>query len=204
MATRGALRGCIPANNRKAIALRSTADTSVLKEDMSEGILAVDIEEAIRMNASCMAVQCFIGAGGEIGSLKNLTTAINMGERYGIPILGVTAVGKEMERTPKYFGLATRLLAETGAHIIKTYYCEDFEKVTSACPVPIVIAGGKKIPEKDALEMAYRAISEGAAGVDMGRNVLQAEKPAAMLQAIHMVVHENMKPDKAYKAYQKL
>jgi len=204
MATRGALRSCIPANNRKAIALRSTADNSVLKEDMSEGILAVDIEEAIRMNASCMAVQGFIGASGEIGSLKNLTTAINMGERYGIPILGVTAVGKEMERTPKYFGLATRLLAETGAHIIKTYYCEDFEKVTSACPVPIVIAGGKKIPEKDALEMAYRAISEGAAGVDMGRNVLQAEKPAAMLQAIHMVVHENMKPDKAYKAYQKL
>jgi len=133
-----------------------------------------------------------------------LTKAVNLGERYGIPILGVTAVGKEMERTPKYFGLATRLLAETGAHIIKTYYCEDFEKVTSACPVPIVIAGGKKIPERDALEMAYRAISEGAAGVDMGRNVLQAEKPAAMLQAIHMVVHENMKPDKAYKAYQKL
>ena len=204
MATRGALRSCIPANNRKAIALRYTADTSVLKEDMSEGVLGVDIEDAIRMNADCMAVQCFVGASGEIASLKNLTAAVNMGERYGIPVLGVTAVGKEMERTPKYFSLATRLLAETGAHIIKTYYCEDFEKVTSACPVPIVIAGGKKIPEKDALSMAYKAINEGAAGVDMGRNVLQAEKPVAMLQALHMVVHENMKPEKAYQAYQKL
>jgi len=204
MATRGALRTCIPPNCHKAIALRCTADTSVLKEDMSQGIVGVDMEDAIRMNADAMAIQCFVGESGEIGSLQNLSQAVNLGERYGIPVLGVTAVGKEMERTPKYFGLASRLLAELGAHIIKTYYCEDFEKVTSACPVPIVIAGGKKIPEKDALQMAYRAISEGAAGVDMGRNVLQADKPAAMLQAIHMVIHENMKPEKAYEEYLKL
>lgn len=204
MATRGTLRACIPPNCHKAIALRCTADSSVLKEDMSEGILGVSIEDAIRMNADCMAVQCFVGASGEVGSLHNLSQAVNAGERYGIPVLGVTAVGKEMERTPKYFGLASRLLAELGAHIIKTYYCEDFEKVTAGCPVPIVIAGGKKIPEKEALAMAYRAISEGAAGVDMGRNVLQAEKPGAMLQAIHMVVHEEVKPEKAYKAYLKL
>jgi putative autoinducer-2 (AI-2) aldolase len=204
MATRGALRSCIPPNCRKAIALRCTADTSVLKEDMSQGIVGVDMEDALRMNADAMAIQCFVGASGEIGSLQNLSQAVNLGERYGMPVLGVTAVGKEMERTPKYFGLASRLLAELGAHIIKTYYCDDFEKVTSACPVPIVIAGGKKIPEKDALQMAYRAVSEGAAGVDMGRNVLQAEKPAAMLQAIHMVIHEDMKPEKAYEAYLKL
>lgn len=204
MATRGALRACIPPTCRKAIALRCTADTSVLKEDLSQGVVGVNIEDAIRMNADAMAIQCFVGASGEIGSLQNLCDAVNAGERYGIPVLGVTAVGKEMERTPAYFGLATRLLAELGAHIIKTYYCEDFEKVTAACPVPIVIAGGKKIPEKEALQMAYIAISEGAAGVDMGRNVLQAEKPAAMLQAIHMVVHEDMKPEKAYKAYLKL
>lgn len=115
-----------------------------------------------------------------------------------------SAVGKEMERTTRYFALATRLLAEQGAHIIKTYYCENFEQITAACPVPIVIAGGKKVPEPEALDMAYRAVNEGAAGVDMGRNVLQAECPSAMLQAIRMVVHENVKPETAYKAYQTL
>ena len=202
MATRGALRTCIPANHRKAIALRCTADTSVLKDDMSFGTAGVDIEDAIRMNASCMAVQCFIGSDGELDSLRNLSYYVNNGEKYGIPVLGVVAVGKEMERTTRYFSLATRLLAETGAHIIKTYYCENFEQITAACPVPIVIAGGKKIPEKEALEMAYRAVSEGAAGVDMGRNVLQAECPMAMLRAIRMVVHENAKPEEAFKAYE--
>ena len=135
---------------------------------------------------------------------NSLSYYINKGERYGIPVLGVVAVGKEMERTTRYFALATRLLAEQGAHIIKTYYCENFEQITAACPVPIVIAGGKKVPEPEALDMAYRAVNEGAAGVDMGRNVLQAECPSAMLQAIRMVVHENVKPETAYKAYQTL
>lgn len=204
MATRGALRTCIPSNHNKAIALRCTADGSVLKDDMSFGTAAVDIEDAIRMNASCMAVQCFVGADGELGSLDNLAYYVNAGEKYGIPVLGVVAVGKEMERTTRYFALATRLLAEQGAHIIKTYYCENFEQITAACPVPIVIAGGKKIPESEALAMAYRAVSEGAAGVDMGRNVLQAECPGAMLQAIRMVVHEGVKPEEAYHAYELL
>lgn len=204
MATRGALRTCIPADNRKAIALRCSADSSVLKDDMSMGVIGTDIEEALRMNASCMAVQCFIGSASEIASLHNLSYYINKGERYGIPVLGVVAVGKEMERTTRYFALATRLLAEQGAHIIKTYYCENFEQITAACPVPIVIAGGKKVPKPEALDMAYRAVNEGAAGVDMGRNVLQAECPSAMLQAIRMVVHENVKPEAAYKAYQTL
>lgn len=204
MATRGALRTCIPANHRKAVALRCTADGSVLKDDMSMGRAAVDIEDAIRMNASCMAVQCFVGAEGELSSLENLAYYVNAGEKYNIPVLGVVAVGKEMERTTRYFALATRLLAEQGAHIIKTYYCENFEQITAACPVPIVIAGGKKIPEFDALDMAYRAVNEGAAGVDMGRNVLQAECPKAMLQAIRMVVHENATPEKAYHAYELL
>ncbi len=204
MATRGALRTCIPASHNKAIALRCTADTSVLKDDMSQGIVDVDINEAIRMNASCMAVQCFVGATGEISSLANLSYYVNKGELMNIPVLGVVAVGKEMERTTRYFGLATRLLAEHGAHIIKTYYCDNFEQVTAACPVPIVIAGGKKVPEKEALEMTYRAINEGAAGVDMGRNVLQAENPHAMLKAIRMVVHEDAKPETAYEAYTKM
>lgn len=173
-----------------------------MKDDMSHGVIGVGIEDAIRMNASCMAVQCFVGADGELGSLENLVRTVDAGERYGIPVLGVVAVGKEMERTTRYFALATRLLAELGAHMIKTYYCENFEQITAACPVPIVIAGGKKIPELDALKMAYRAISEGAAGVDMGRNVLQAENPVAMLKAIRMVIHENAKPEEAYKAYE--
>ena len=202
MATRGALRTCIPANHRKAVALRCTADGSVLKDDMSLGVPAVDIEDAIRINASCMAVQCFIGSEGELSSLRNLAYYVNAGEKYNIPVLGVVAVGKEMERTHRYFSLATRLLAEHGAHIIKTYYCEDFEQITAACPVPIVIAGGKKIPEFEALDMAYRAISEGAAGVDMGRNVLQSTCPTAMLKAIRMVVHENAKPEEAYRAFE--
>ena len=202
MATRGALRTCIPSNHHKAIALRCTADQSVLKDDMSFGTCAVDIEDALRMNASCMAVQCFVGSQGELDSLRNLAYYVNNGEKYGIPVLGVVAVGKEMERTPRYFALATRLLAEQGAHIIKTYYCDNFEQITAACPVPIVIAGGKKIPENEALEMAYRAVSEGAAGVDMGRNVLQAECPLAMLRAISMVVHENAKPQEAFHAYE--
>lgn len=202
MATRGALRTCIPSNHHKAVALRCTADTSVLKDDMSFGNVGVEIEDAIRMNASCMAVQCFVGSAGELDSLRNLSYYVNMGERFAIPVLGVVAVGKEMERTTRYFSLATRLLAETGAHIIKTYYCDNFEQVTAACPVPIVIAGGKKIPERDALEMAYRAVNEGAAGVDMGRNVLQAAEPKAMLRAIRMVVHENATPEAAYHAYE--
>ena len=181
MATRGALRTCIPANHHKAVALRCTADTSVLKDDMSFGNVGVEIEDAIRMNASCMAVQCFVGSAGELDSLRNLSYYVNMGERFAIPVLGVVAVGKE---------------------IIKTYYCDNFEQVTAACPVPIVIAGGKKIPERDALEMAYRAVNEGAAGVDMGRNVLQAAAPKAMLRAIRMVVHENATPEAAYHAYE--
>ena len=129
MATRGALRACVPPDCRKAIALRCTADNSVLKDDMSHGVIGVGIEDAIRMNASCMAVQCFVGADGELGSLNNLVRTVDAGERYGIPVLGVVAVGKEMERTTRYFALATRLLSELGAHIIKTYYCENYRSL---------------------------------------------------------------------------
>lgn len=201
MATRGALRTCINPNHDKGIALRCSAGSSVLKDDMSEEIIGVDIEDAIRMNASCLAIQTFIGSKGECQSINNIVKTIDIGNRYSIPVLGVVAVGKEMERTTKYFLLATRMLAEFGASIVKTYYCEDFEKVTSACPVPIVIAGGKKLPEKDALEMAYRAINEGAAGVDMGRNVFQSENPIAMIKAIKSVVHEDYTPNQAYELF---
>lgn len=204
MATRGAFRTCIPPIFNKPIALRCTTDTSVLHEDMSYGQLGVSVEDAIRLNASCIVVQNFVGSKNEVGSFKNLTDMVDAGYRYGIPVMGVTAVGKEMERTQKYFLLATRILAELGANIIKTYYCEGFEEVVAACPVPIVIAGGKKVPEKDALEMARRAIDSGAAGVDMGRNIFQSEDPVAMIQAVRAVVHEGATVTKAYKLFQSL
>lgn len=204
MATRGGLRSSILPDHNKAIALRCTAGSSVIKEDISHEVIGVDIEDAIRMNASCMAVQVFIGASGECETISNLVNTIDMGNRYGIPVLGVVAVGKEMQRTTRYFLLATRIIAELGAHIIKTYYCEGFEKITAACPVPIVIAGGKKVPEEKALEIAYRAIQEGASGVDMGRNVFQAENPKAMLRAIRSIVHEGYNEKQAFKLYNSL
>ena len=204
MATRGAIRTCVPPTFNTAIALRCTTDTSVLHEDLSYGHIGVDVEDAIRLNASCIVVQTFVGSKNEVGSFKNLTTMVDAGSRYGIPVMGVTAVGKEMERTKRYFQLATRILAELGAHIIKTYYCEGFEEVTAACPVPIVIAGGKKLPEREALLMARKAIDEGAAGVDMGRNIFQAENPAAMLRAVRAVVHHGASADEAYALFMSL
>ena len=151
--------------------------TSILKELSNEEI-AVDIEDSIRLNVCAMAVQVFIGGEHERQSIINMTSMVDLGTRYGIPTLAVTAVGKDMVRDARYFRLATRICAELGAHYIKTYYVEDgFETVCASCPVPIVMAGGKKIPELDALTMAYKAVQEGAAGVDMGRNIFQSEAP---------------------------
>lgn len=201
MATRGALRTCIRPDNNKAIALRCTAGSSVLRDDMSKEIVAVNVEDAIRMNATCMAIQAFIGSDNESQSIENIVKTVDAGNRYGIPTLGVVAVGKEMERTSKYFSLATRMLAEFGVQIVKVYYCDNFEEVTAACPVPIVIAGGKKVPESEALEITYQALQKGAAGVDMGRNVFQAESPVAMIQSIRKVVHEGFTGKEAFEFY---
>lgn len=201
MATRGGLRTCIDPETHHAIALRATAGSSVLREDITREVLALDAKEALRMNASCIAVQVYVGSENECQTLKNLSEAINIGNTYGLPVLGVVGVGKEMARTPQYFLTATRLVAEMGAHIIKTYYCDEFEKIVAACPVPIVIAGGKKIPEKDALTLAHNAIQKGAAGVDMGRNVFQAENPEAMIKAIHAIVHLGYTAEEAYTLY---
>lgn len=203
MATRGALRTSINPANDKAVALRVTGGSTVLQDDMTLEYLMVDIEEAIRMDAACMAVQCYVGSKNEAQTLKNLNAAVNLGNRHGIPVLGVVGVGKEMARTPKYFLTAVRTVAEMGAHIVKTYYCEDFEKIVAACPVPIVVAGGKKIPEKEALELTFNAISKGAAGVDMGRNVFQAEDPVAMIQAVRKIVHAGATAEEAYEFYLK-
>lgn len=204
MLTRGILRSIVPPSTTQSIVLRVSGGTSILKELSNEDI-AVDIEDSMRLNVCAMAVQVFIGGEYEKESIINMTRMVDQGTRYGIPTLAVTAVGKDMARDARYFRLATRICAELGAQYIKTYYIEEgFETVTSSCPVPIVMAGGKKIPEKDALQMAYNAVDQGAAGVDMGRNIFQSEDPVAMIQAVKAIVHDNEKPEKAYDLYKSL
>ncbi|MBN1569219.1 MAG: 3-hydroxy-5-phosphonooxypentane-2,4-dione thiolase [Acidobacteria bacterium] len=204
MLTRGILRTTIPASFGKGIVIRASGGPSILKELSNEQI-AVDPEDAVRLNVAAMAVQVFIGGEFETQSVHNMTRLVDLGNRYGIPVLGVTAVGKDMTRDARYFRLACRICAELGAHFVKTYYIEEgFETVTASCPVPIVMAGGKKLPEIEALEMAYKAIQEGAAGVDMGRNIFQSDAPAAMIQAVRKVVHERFKPKEAFEFYQSL
>lgn len=203
MCTRGILRSMVPPESNKPICLRSDAGSSILTS-LNEN-LVIDVQDAARLNASAMAVMVALGdQDHEALTVANLVQAVDAGMEAGIPVMGVTAVGKDMVRDARYFGLAARICAENGANIVKTYYTEGFEKVVASCPVPIVIAGGKKLPEKDALTLAYQAIQCGAAGVDMGRNVFQSEHPAAMIQAVSAVVHEGLHPDKAFEMYQDL
>ena len=205
MGTRGIFRTCISPAARVAKCVRVTYDSTVLFDDMSNGGgIACEVENAVRADADCVAVQTFIGAPGESRSLELLARTVDAASGYGIPTLGVVAVGKDMERTEKFFLLATRVLAENGANIVKSYYCDGFEHVAAVCPVPIVIAGGKKLPELDALEMAYKAIRDGAHGVDMGRNIFQSDCPAGMAQAIGKVVHEGYTPSQAFEVYQEI
>ncbi|RPJ61979.1 MAG: 3-hydroxy-5-phosphonooxypentane-2,4-dione thiolase [Acidobacteria bacterium] len=203
MLTRGILRTIIPASTQKPIVMRSSGGPSILKE-LSNEHQAVDMEDAVRMNVSAVAVQVFVGGEYETQSILNMTRLVDAGMRVGIPTLGVTAVGREITRDARYIGLAVRICAELGATFVKTYFVPNFETVTAACPVPIVIAGGKKLPELDALKMAHDAISQGASGVDMGRNIFQADAPVAMIQAVRKVVHENMRPEHAFELYQEL
>jgi len=205
MCTRGVLRTLIPPTFNKPISLRTSAGTTVLN-DLNDECIGVEIEDAIRLNASMMAVMCAIGDKQFEGlTIRNLCKSIETGNRYGIPTLGVNAVGKELTRDARYLAMAARVVAENGAQVVKTYYCaEGFEQVTAACPVPIVIAGGKKLPELEALKMARSAIDQGALGVDMGRNIFQAEDPVAMIQAVRHVVHEDAKPQAAFEMYNDL
>ena len=204
MLTRGILRTTIPPTITKPIVMRCSGGPSILKE-LSDEHLVVDIEDAIRMNVAAITLQVFIGGEFESRSIHNMTRLVDMGLRYGIPTMAVTAVGKDMQRDARYFRLACRMCAELGAQIIKTYYIPDgFSTVTACCPVPIVMAGGKKIPELDALTMAYNAVQEGASGVDMGRNIFQSDSPKAMMQAVAKVVHENAKPKEALELYETL
>jgi len=204
MLTRGALRTSIPPTHTGGVVMRASGGPSILK-DLSNERIALDLEDAVRMNVHAVAVQVFIGGEHETQSIENMTKLVDAGYRYGIPVLGVTAVGKELVRDARYLGLATRICAELGAQFVKTYYTDQgFEQVTAGCPVPIVMAGGKKLPELAALTMAYRAVQEGAAGVDMGRNIFQSEAPGAMLEAVAKVVHEDAQPEEAYELFQDL
>lgn len=201
MTTRGMVRSTIPPASGTPIVLRASGGPSILRE-LSDEQIAVSMEDAARINASAVAVQVFIGGKFETQSVRNMTRLVDESQRYGIPVLAVTAVGKELTRDARYLRLATRICAELGAHVVKTYYCaEDFDTVAAACPVPLVLAGGKKLPEFEALTMAYRAIEEGAAGVDMGRNIFQSEDPVAMIRAVTAVVHESQKPRAAYDQF---
>ena len=203
MCARGILQSSVPADINKPICLRSDAGTTILTE-LNNNVI-IDVEDAIRMNVSAMAIMLAIGDPAmEAKTVANLYKLADIGTKYNIPVMGVTAVGKDMARDARYFGLASRVCAENGANIVKTYYCDGFENVVAACPVPIVIAGGKKLPEKEALELCYNAINDGASGVDMGRNVFQSENPVAMIQAVSAVVHKNYSVNEAYQMFQDL
>jgi putative autoinducer-2 (AI-2) aldolase len=201
MATRGAVRTSIDPSMSKPVVLRASGGPSILRE-LSDEIVAVTLEDAIRINASAMAVQIFVGSENETQSIQNLTKLVDGGLRYGIPVMGVIAVGKEMVRDARYFRLACRIGAELGAQVIKVYYTEEgFDTVVSSCPVPIVVAGGKKLPELEALTMAQKSITEGAAGVDMGRNIFQSDYPSAMIKAVRSVVHSGYSAKDAHQMF---
>ena len=201
MLTRGMLRNCVPSELDVPIVLRVSAGASMLKELSNEEI-SVSIEEAIRLNASAITCSIFIGGVYEKQTIMNLSKLVNLGQNVGLPILAVTAVGREMVRDARYLGMASRMAAEMGSTFVKTYYCENFEDVTGICPAPIVIAGGKKIEERDALQMSRNAIDKGAVGVDMGRNIFQSDSPIGMIKAVRAIVHENASVDEAYQIYQ--
>lgn len=201
MLTRGVLRTSVPAALDIPIVLRVSGGTSILKELSEEG-LTVAMEDALRLNASAVTLSIFVGGEGERRTLLNLARLVDQGERYGVPVLAVTAVGREMTRDARYLGLACRIAAELGARMVKSYYCEGFEEVVRGTPVPLIIAGGKKIPERDAVALAWKAVKAGAKGVDMGRNIFQSDCPVGMIRAVRAVVQEGASVDEGVRIYQ--
>jgi putative autoinducer-2 (AI-2) aldolase len=199
-ATRGILRNSIDPSTATALCLRVSGGPSILGELSNEDI-TTSMEEAIRLNASGVGMSIYVGAKNEDRTIANLGRLVSEAERYGMPVLAITAVGKEMVRDSRYLALACRIAAEIGAHFVKTYYCDGFEKVVEGCPVPIVIAGGKKIPEMDALVMTENAISAGAKGVDMGRNIFQSDSPLGMIKAVKAIVHRRVPVKEAFEIY---
>jgi putative autoinducer-2 (AI-2) aldolase len=193
----------VPPESEVPIVLRVSGGTSIVGEDLSKETITVSIEEAIRLNVSCLAMSIFVGSKYEHQTIANLAKLVDEGEKYGIPVLAVTAVGKEMARDARYLGLACRVAAEQGAHIVKTYYCDNFEQVVEGCPVPLIIAGGKKLPEPEALKLSYDAMKHGASGVDMGRNIWQSDYPVSMIKAVKAIVHKGIDNKEAYGIFLK-
>jgi len=204
MVTRGIQRTCVSTTTDTPMVLRVSGGSSIIGEDLSQEDITVSIEDAIRLNASALAMSIFVGSKYEYQTIVNLGKLVGEAEKYGLPVLAVTAVGKELGKDARYLSLACRIAAEQGAHIVKTYYCDNFEKVVQSCPVPIIVAGGKKIPERDALQLTYNAIKGGAVGVDMGRNIWQSEHPVSMIRAVRAIVHANQNVDQAFALYKKL
>ena len=203
MLTRGVLRTSVDPNTDTPIVLRVSGGTSIVGKDLSNEGITTSIEEAISLNAAAVALSIYVGTEHEHQTLLNLSKLVEGGEKYGMPVLAVTAVGKELEkRDARYLALCCRIAAELGAHFVKTYYCEGFEKVVNGCPVPLVIAGGPKLEtELDAFQMTYNAVQKGAVGVDMGRNIWQNDYPVAMIKAIRAIVHENATVKEASELY---
>jgi len=205
MVTRGVVRSSVDPNYPVPIVLRVSGGASIIGEDLSNEEITTSIKDAIRINATAVTMSIFVGAKYEHKSLVGLGNLVNEAEEYGLPVLAVTAVGKELaKRDARYLSLSCRIAAEFGAHMVKTYYCDDFQKVVNSCPVPIIVAGGPKIPERDALELTYNSIKAGAAGVDMGRNIWQSQFPVAMIRAVRAIVHSNYTLDQAYNLFQQL
>ena len=201
MLTRGVLRNCVPPESDIPIVLRVSGGNSVLDEDLSQEDLTVSIQDAIRLNVSAMTMSIYVGSPYQHKTLVNLAKLVDLGENNGIPVLAVTAVGKNMVRDERYLSLSCRIAAELGAHFVKTYYCDEFEKLVKKCPVPVVIAGGKKVSELEALNLSFNAFRDGAAGVDMGRNIFQSDSPVGMIKAVRAIVHEGFSVKKASELY---
>lgn len=198
--TRGVLRSSIDATNSKPIILRVSGGTSVVGKDLANEGITTSIKEAVRLNASAVGLSIFVGSDYERESLLNLANLVSECEEYGIPVMAVTAVGKELEkREARYLALCCRIAAELGARVVKTYWCKDFDKVVNGCPVPVVMAGGPKCEtELEVLEFVYDGIQRGAVGVNLGRNVWQSEHPVAMARALRAIIHENATPKEAW------
>jgi len=205
MLTRGILRTSVTPKTSVPVVLRVSGGTSIIGNDLSNEGITTSMEEAVRLNAAAVALSIFVGSEYEHQTLDNLAFLVDEGQILGIPVLAVTAVGKELgKRDARFLALSCRIAAELGASFVKTYYCDEFEKVVESCPVPVVIAGGPKLEtELDAFQMAYDAIQRGASGVDMGRNIWQNPHPIGMIKAIRAVVHKKASPQEALEIYNK-